>query len=47
MKIYVISSKMSVHGVYTDEDKAKEICQALKIKVGYLMDIIENIKLLN
>lgn len=29
MKVYVVSSKMAIHGVYTNEEQAKEICQAL------------------
>lgn len=29
MKVYVVSSKMAIHGVYTNHEQAKEICQAL------------------
>ncbi len=29
MKVYVVASKMAIHGVYTTEEQAQEICKAL------------------
>lgn len=29
MKVYIISSKMVIHAVYTNKEMANEICQAL------------------
>lgn len=29
MKVYIVSSKMAIHGVYTNHEQAKEICQSL------------------
>lgn len=36
MQVYIVYSKSKIHGVYSDENMAREVCDFLTDKGGYI-----------